>query len=209
MSGSASNRQNVTAEDLRKFEAKIAATYNEGKIRAPVHLANGSESELIQIFREIGEKDYVLSTWRSHYHALLHGVPEERVEASVLAGHSISLSFPGHRFFSSGIVGGMLSIGVGIAEGLKRRKTEARVWVFIGDMAANTGIAFSSLRLAIARDLPLNFVVENNGLSVCTPTEAIWPQGVTDLELIGGERVRTYHYRSKFPHAGAGKRIQF
>lgn len=194
---------------LRSFEAKVASIYNEGKIRAPVHLSDGSEKELIKIFQRVDREDFVLSTWRSHYHALLHGIPEEKLESSIRAGYSIALSFPEYNFFSSAIVGGMLSIGVGIAEGLKRRESKSKVWVFLGDMAANTGIAFSSVRYANARELPINFVIEDNGLSVCTPTKEVWPQGYEDLLKVGGDRVFSFRYTSKYPHAGAGKRIEF
>jgi len=89
------------------------------------------------------------------------------------------------------------------------QNSSQKVWVFIGDMAANTGIAFSSLRLAKSQNLPLRIVVEDNGLSVCTPTEGIWPDGLVDLESIGGDMVKSFKYSSAYPHAGAGRRIEF
>lgn len=196
-------------ELLREFEDRIAEAYNKAEIRAPIHLSYGSETELIKIFQGIAQEDFVLSTWRSHYHALLHGVPENKVEKSVRSGHSISLSFPEHRFYSSAIVGGMLSIGVGLAEGLKRQGSSAKVWVFIGDMAANTGLAFSSVRLARVRDLNFRLIIEDNEVSVCTPTKAVWGEASHDLDSVGVGIVSRYSYKSIYPHAGAGKRIEF
>ena len=64
----------LTKEDLIQFEEKIVSLWENGKIKAPIHLSNGNEDELIEIFSHIGIDDYIFSTWRSHYHALLHGI---------------------------------------------------------------------------------------------------------------------------------------
>ena len=81
-----------TKEDLIKFEEKIVDFWEDGQIRAPVHLSDGNEDELIEIFSVIDYSDYVFSTWRSHYHALLHGITPEWVEDEILKGRSLSLS---------------------------------------------------------------------------------------------------------------------
>ena len=59
---------------LIDFETEVKETYEAGNIKAPVHLCGGNEEQLIKIFSKIGVDDWVFSTWRSHYHALLHGV---------------------------------------------------------------------------------------------------------------------------------------
>ena len=73
-----------TKEDLIKFEEKIVSLWEDGQIRAPVHLSNGNEDELIEIFSRIDYSDYVFSTWRSHYHALLHGISPTWIEYQIL-----------------------------------------------------------------------------------------------------------------------------
>src|SRR5437868_6423933 len=102
-------------EELIAFEEEIAALFNAGKIRAPVHLYFGNEDQIIQIFQPIRRQDWVFCSWRSHYQCLLKGVPKELVREEILAGHSISLCFPTHRIYSSAIVGGVLPIAVGAA----------------------------------------------------------------------------------------------
>ncbi len=62
---------------LIQFERKMADHWEAGKVRGPIHLSGGNEDELIEIFKYIKPTDWVFSTWRSHYHALLHGVPSE------------------------------------------------------------------------------------------------------------------------------------
>ena len=81
---------NLTKEDLIKFEKQIVSLWEDGQIKAPVHLSHGNEDELIQIFSVISKDDYVFSTWRSHYHALLHGLTPEWIENKILEGKSIS-----------------------------------------------------------------------------------------------------------------------
>ena len=62
---------------LINFEILIKTLYEEGRIKAPIHLSGNNEDQLIQIFRKIKLTDWVVSNWRSHYHALLHGIPED------------------------------------------------------------------------------------------------------------------------------------
>ena len=82
-------------EDLVNFENEIAELFNNAKIKAPVHLYNGNEDQIIEIFRKhnIGKDDWVLCSWRSHYQCLLKGVPPDELKEAILQGRSISLCF--------------------------------------------------------------------------------------------------------------------
>jgi TPP-dependent pyruvate/acetoin dehydrogenase alpha subunit len=64
-----------TPKELIKFVDKIAKLHDLGKIPYGLHLPGGNEQNLIDIFSEIDEHDYVFSTHRNMYHALLHGLP--------------------------------------------------------------------------------------------------------------------------------------
>jgi len=198
-----------TPETLRAFEADIAAEFNAGKIRAPIHLSGGNEQALIEIFRAVQPQDWVLTTWRSHYHCLLKGVPLAKLKADILAGKSITLTYPEQRVVSSAIVGGMLPVAVGLAWSIKDRvrhvpQAQAKVWVFVGDMAAATGIFNECIRYAYTHELPIRFVVEDNGLSVCTRTRDVWGPPDTFIGF-----VTRYHYKLPWPHSGAGQRVNF
>ncbi len=200
----------MTADELRAFEADIACEFNAGSIRAPVHLSGGNEEELISYFAgNVGPHDWVCSNWRSHYHVLLRGVPPSEVRAAIMEGRSITLNFPRHRVLSSAIVGGVLPIAVGIALGIKRNCGAERVHAFLGDMTAQTGIFWECLNYAVGHDLPIHFIVEDNGKSVGTNTAAAWGK-CGELILTGAEAyVTTYKYELPWPHAGAGRWIRF
>lgn len=198
-----------SVDRLIDFETRVAETFNRGEIRAPVHLAYGNEEALIGIFDAVRPDDYVFCSWRSHYHCLLKGVSEEQLFQAILAGRSISLSFPEHRVMSSAIVGGQLPIAVGTALGIKRAGGSERVWCFLGDMTAETGMAQTCFRYSFHQALPIDFVVEDNGVSVCTDTRDVWAGAMPAWQSLGLPNVSGYLYKSRYPHAGAGTRVQF
>lgn len=199
----------MIASDLIAFEESIAEAFNRGEIRAPVHLTSGNEEPLIEYFgKYVAQNDWVCTTWRSHYHCLLRGVPPDELRAAIMAGRSISLCFPEHRIISSAIAGGIFPIAVGIAMAIYRLDGAAGEYVhcFVGDMMACSGIYLECVDYAKFNSLPIKFIVEDNGLSVCTPTENVLKR--TPSEKVSGF-VSGYKYKSKYPHAGAGRRIQF
>ena len=68
----------MQAKELIDFEEEIASAFNNKKIKAPIHLHGNNESQLIKIFESIGPDDWIFSSWRSHYHCLLKGVPADQ-----------------------------------------------------------------------------------------------------------------------------------
>ena len=199
----------ATAEELVAFEDEVAAVFNAGRIRAPVHLYSGNEAQMIEVFKDVGANDWLFCSWRSHYQCLLKGVPREQVMAEILAGHSISLCFPEHRVYSSAIVGGVLPIAVGAAMAIQRSGEDARVHCFMGEMTAETGIAHEAIKYSRNHQLPIRFIVEDNGKSVCTDTRSAWNQPRLSFEGVRDDYIHYYRYETRYPHAGAGQRVQF
>lgn len=193
-----------TKESLQKFESLIVSHWENAKIHGPVHLSDGNEDALIEIFQRIDKKDWVFSTWRSHYHALLKGIKESWVEKEILAGKSITLCNIEEKFYSSAIVGATLSIALGVAQGIQKNNTGEKVWCFVGDMAFETGAFYEVHKYARNFNLPLYFVVEDNGISTYTPTQSTWNKK-KDVP----DDVIYYQYKSKYPHYGSGKWIAF
>jgi pyruvate dehydrogenase E1 component alpha subunit len=217
----------LTKEDLIAFETDIAATYDQGKIRAPIHLQSNCFDQLIEIFTEVKEEDWIFGTWRFHAESLLKGVSKDLLKSSILQGKSISLCFPEKRIFSSAIVTGTLPIAVGAALSIKRNKSKEKVWAFLGDMASLTGMFWECLNYSQNFKLPITFVIADNGKSVCTNTRNTFgcekllfePQLEDNIclvnynnrenEVFKSEYIYYYKYNLSWPHAGSGKRIQF
>jgi TPP-dependent pyruvate/acetoin dehydrogenase alpha subunit len=194
-----------TVEDLIKYEKMIADHWEAGRIKGPVHLSGGNEVELIEIGKRIKTTDWVFSTWRSHYHALIKGVPSEWLEEEILAGRSITIVSQEHKFYASAIVGAIIPIATGVALANKREGKDDVVWCFIGDMAFETGGFYEMHKYAQRYDLPIRFVVEDNGVSTNTPTEETWNGIKREIP----DDIIWYDYKKQWPHYGTGKWIVF
>jgi pyruvate dehydrogenase E1 component alpha subunit len=176
----------VDRADLIAFKEEVGRRFDAGEIHGPVHLCSETQIEpLIEIFKTIKRTDWVLATWRAHFHALLHGVPREQVMGAILAGRSMMLHFPAHRIMSSAIMGGMLPIACGLAAGGER------VWCFVGDMCASTGAFQDAVNFGHGF---LNFIIEDNGLSTNTPTVGAWGTATNAIKTYVYKRT-TNHYQ--------------
>jgi pyruvate dehydrogenase E1 component alpha subunit len=165
---------------------------------------------MIEVFKDVKPQDWVMCSWRSHYQCLLKGVPREELKAEILLGRSIALCFPKYRIVSSGIVGGILPIAVGVALSIKRSGGTEKVHCFLGDMTSETGIAHECIKYSYGKSLPIEFYVEDNGKSVCTDTKESWGIDYLTFDSYQYPNVHYSEYQmEKYPHAGAGERIQF
>jgi TPP-dependent pyruvate/acetoin dehydrogenase alpha subunit len=201
--------KNPKKKNLIDFENNIVDLFNSSKIKAPIHLHSNNENTLIKIFKKINKNDWVFSSWRSHYHCLLKGVPEKQLTREILNGNSISLCFPKYKIYSSAIVGGSLPIATGLALSIKKKKLKNKVYVFLGEMTSETGIAHECIKYSINKKLPIHFIIEDNEKSVCTDTRKTWSMKKLTYEKKNSKFITYYKYKLKFPHAGTGKRIQF
>jgi pyruvate dehydrogenase E1 component alpha subunit len=197
-----------TSQELIDFETKVAETFNSGIIKSPVHLYDGNEKQIIEVFQNVKDDDWVFCTWRSHYQCLLKGVPEEVLLSDIIDGKSITLCYPDYKIYSSAIVTGSIPIATGVALDIKRKNQSNHVWCFVGDMASETGTFFENYKYAVNHDLPITFVIEDNNKSVCTDTRKVWNCDNLTFQT-NRNKILYYNYQSKYPHAGAGKRIQF
>jgi TPP-dependent pyruvate/acetoin dehydrogenase alpha subunit len=191
----------LTKQELVEFEKEIAELYNKGEIKAPVHLVDNNEEQLIEIFKDnYKDGDIILSTWRSHLHWLLSGRSKEELKKQILEGYSMSVF--DKNFITSSIVAGIAPIAVGIAMGLKLKNSKNKVLCFLGDASFECGITKESIRYSEGHNLPILFIIENNARCVRAKTKEVW--GIEKTK-----KVIEYHYKPNFPHAGCGEYKQF
>ena len=88
---------------------------------------------------------------------------------------------------------------------IKLKGEKNKVWCFIGDMTFETGFFYEAHKYARNFDLPLYFVVEDNGVSTNTPTSHTW----NGIQREIPKDVIYYNYKSKYPHYGTGKWVVF
>ena len=178
---------------IRRFEERAGEMYAKAKVGGFLHLAIGEEATIVGACRAMRDDDYLISTYRSHGHALARGADPDRVMAELFGredgvshgrGGSMHMFDLENRFMGGyGIVGGNLPLAAGMAlasdyQGLD----EVTVCVF-GDGAANQGTFGETLNLAALWKLPVVFMVTNNQFGMGTAIER--HSAVTDLHRRG------------------------
>ena len=167
-------RKSWTKEELVDFENQIGDLYMDNQLPFLFHLSGGNENELINIFKDIKDDDYVISSHRNHYHALLHGIPPETVIDRIKNGRSMFIYDKKRNFFVSAIIGGTPAIAAGIAWALKRKGSTQKVWCFVGDGTEDNGHLFEAIRYVDGWELPCKFVIESNDRSCEASNKDRW-----------------------------------
>ena len=179
----------------RKFEDKLASVYIQQKVRGFLHLYNGQEAVLAGSLHaiEIG-KDRMITAYRNHVQPIGLGVDPKRVMAELYGkasgtsmglGGSMHIFSKEHNFFGGhGIVGGQIPLGAGMAFGDKYFKRDNVTLCYMGDGAVRQGSLHETLNLATLWQLPVVFIVENNGYAMGTSVartashQEIWKLGL-------------------------------
>lgn len=164
---------------IRKFEEAAAKAYSVGKIGGFLHLYIGQEAVGVGSIAALQPKDYIVSTYRDHGHAIARGIDIKPLMAELFGkATGISKGNGGSMHFfdkktnfmgGHGIVGGHISLAAGIAFASKYRKDESVTICFFGEGAANIGSFHEGLNLAAIWKLPAVFICENNHYAMGTP----------------------------------------
>lgn len=166
---------------IRRFEERCAELYSAGRIRGFLHLYIGEEAIATGALRALTPEDALLCTYREHGHALVRGVPMNRVMAEMYGkqegcsrgrGGSMHLFDAERRFFGgNAIVAGHLPLAVGMGLGDVLAGRQRVTACFFGEGAMAEGEFHESMNLAALWRLPVLFACENNGYAMGTALE--------------------------------------
>jgi pyruvate dehydrogenase E1 component alpha subunit len=178
---------------IRRFEERAGEMYARAKVGGFLHLSIGEEAAIVGSARALRERDYLISTYRSHGHALVRGTPPENVMAELFGrvdgcchgrGGSMHMFDAARRFMGGyGIVGGNLPIAAGLALASDYGGTDDVTLCTFGDGASNQGTFGETLNLAALWRLPVVFLVTNNQFGMGTSLQR--HSAVTDLQRKG------------------------
>ena len=174
---------------IRRFEERAGEMYARAKVGGFLHLSIGEEATIVGSARALRESDYLVSTYRSHGHALVRGTPPEQVMAELFGrvdGCSRGRGGSMHMFDlmgGYGIVGGNLPIAAGIALASDYEGSDEVTLCTFGDGACNQGTFGETLNLAALWRLPVVFIVTNNQFGMGTALRR--HSAVTDLRRKG------------------------
>ena len=178
---------------IRRFEERAGEMYARAKVGGFLHLSIGEEATIVGSARALRDEDYLISTYRSHGHALVRGTPPENVMAELFGrvdgcsggrGGSMHMFDLARRFMGGyGIVGGNLPIAAGIALASDYRDSDEVTLCTFGDGASNQGTFGETLNIAALWKLPVVFMVTNNQFGMGTALGR--HSAVTDLQRKG------------------------
>jgi len=180
----------------RKFEDKLAAVYIQQKVRGFLHLYNGQEAVLAGAIHAMDlTKDKMITAYRNHVQPIAMGVDPKRVMAELYGketgtshgmGGSMHIFSKEKGFYGGhGIVGGQIPLGAGIAFADKYFDRKAVTLTYFGDGAARQGSLHETFNMAMLWELPVVFIVENNGYAMGTSVartanhEELWKLGLS------------------------------
>jgi len=166
---------------IRRFEERSLRAYQQGKIGGFLHLYIGQESVAVGSLSVCGDNDHVITAYRDHGHALAAGMNMNECMAEMFGkytgcskgkGGSMHFFAPDKNYWGGhGIVAGQTPLGLGLAYGLKYKNIKGAALCYMGDGAVNQGVFHESLNLASLFNLPVVYIIENNGYSMGTSLE--------------------------------------
>jgi pyruvate dehydrogenase E1 component alpha subunit len=178
---------------IRRFEERAGEMYARAKVGGFLHLSIGEEATIVGSARALRDSDYLISTYRSHGHALVRGTPPENVMSELFGrvdgcsggrGGSMHMFDIARRFMGGyGIVGGNLPIAAGLALASDYEGSQDVTLCTFGDGASNQGTFGETLNLAALWKLPVVFMVTNNQFGMGTALRR--HSAVTDLQRKG------------------------
>jgi acetoin:2,6-dichlorophenolindophenol oxidoreductase subunit alpha len=165
---------------IREFEDRLHAEYATGEIPGALHLYAGQEAVATGVCEHLSVRDYVASTHRGHGHAIAKGCDVDAMALEVYGkarglcrgrGGSMHIADFGLGMLgANGVAAGGVPLACGAALSAKVRGTDQIAVAFVGDGGANQGVFHESLCLAAVWQLPVVFVVEDNGYAQATGT---------------------------------------
>lgn len=164
---------------IRRFEEKAGQLYGLRKIGGFCHLYTGQEAVAVGSIAALDlSRDYVLTAYRDHGHALACGMDPKALMAELFGrktgcsggkGGSMHLFDAEHHMFGgNGIVGSQIPVATGVAFKVHYAKEDGAVLCFFGDGAIHQGAFHESMNLAKIWKLPIIFICENNQFGMGT-----------------------------------------
>ena len=214
---------------FRRFEEKAEEAYAIGKIGGFCHLHIGQEGSAAGCIGPLRDDDYVVTAYREHTQALAKGLDPRDVMAELYGrgsgtsggkGGSMHIFGSDHGFMGGhGIVGGQVPLATGMGWAIRYRGEDRVAMCFMGEAAVNQGAFHESLNMAAIWELPVIFVVENNGYGMGTAFRRVSatevadrsaPYGIPASVVNGQDVLATYRHFEKIieeVRGGGGGRL--
>jgi len=175
---------------IRTFETRVHAEAQAGRVPGSTHLYAGQEAVAVGVCMALNDTDYIVSTHRGHGHSIAKGCNVGGMMAEILGKETGTCKGKGGSMHiadldvgmlgANGIVGGGPPLACGAALSAVTLGTGAVSVAFSGDGAVNQGTTAESLNLAMVWNLPVIFVIEDNGWGEATSSEFATAGSIVD-----------------------------
>ncbi len=178
---------------IRRFEEKAGQLYGMGLIGGFCHLYIGQEAVVVGLEAAAEEGDKRITSYRDHGHMLACGMDPKGVMAELTGreggyskgkgGSMHMFSKEKHFYGGHGIVAAQVPLGAGLAFADKYLDNKRVTFTYFGDGAANQGQVYEAYNMAQLWNLPVIFVIENNGYAMgtsvkrSTKSPSLWERG--------------------------------
>ena len=174
----------------RVIEEKMLTLIRQGRI-AKWFSGYGQEAIAVGTTWALEERDYILPMHRNLGVWTTRGVDRERLFCQLM-GKEGGFTNGRDRTFHFGLpennlvgmishMAAMLPVACGLGQAIRHRNEDRVACAFCGDGGSREGDFHEALNLASVWDLPVVFLVENNGYGLSTPTdEAVAPDDIAD-----------------------------
>ncbi|MFC2024190.1 thiamine pyrophosphate-dependent dehydrogenase E1 component subunit alpha [Chloroflexota bacterium] len=163
---------------IRTFEERLRREFAKGGVPGFIHLCDGQEAIAAGTCANLRPDDYITSTHRGNGHCIAKGMLTASLMAELYAKKTGCSKGKGGQMHCSdmkfgilgtnGIVGGQIPIAGGAALSVKIRKTDQVAVCFLTDGSSNCSRFHEGINLAAIWNLPVVYVLENNGLAITT-----------------------------------------
>jgi pyruvate dehydrogenase E1 component alpha subunit len=171
-----------TMKTIRAFEDRVMLEMATGDVPGNTHLYAGQEASATGVCFHLADVDRIASTHRGHGHAIAKGCEIDGMMAEIFGratgtchgkGGSMHIADLNKGMLgANGIVGGSIPIACGAALSAKTLGNGGVAVAFTGDGGVNQGTMAETLNLAAIWQLPMLFVVEDNGFGEATARDA-------------------------------------
>ncbi|MEE9405060.1 MAG: thiamine pyrophosphate-dependent enzyme [Algisphaera sp.] len=163
---------------IRRFEERTMQAYQQAKIGGFCHIYIGQEATAVGSIGASNGDDPIVTAYRDHGHALARGMSPNACMAEMYGrvtgcakgkGGSMHMFDKPHAMFGGhAIVGGQNPLGCGLGWAIQYNSESKVALCYMGDGALNQGATHEAMNMASVYNLPLIFVLENNGYSMGT-----------------------------------------
>lgn len=174
---------------IRRFEEEAGRAYQMKKIRGFCHLYTGQEAVAVGATRALEDRDYVVTAYRDHGHAIARDLDPKRIMAELFAkregtskgkGGSMHLFDIDKNFYGGwAIVAGQIPLATGVGFAADYRDEDAVCLCFFGEGAIHQGVFHEAANMAENWDLPVVYLIEDNRYAMGTELDRA--SAVTDL----------------------------